>query len=251
MTVCLAVTCHDPSGAFEPGVRAAGDALRRTFAAVAVNATSETSPATMTALEAEIEPLTSRRHQAGSVGIGAARRAALAMALETDCVYIAYSDLDHVLRWATLDASELERSMAPPSGADLVVIGRSPRVFASEPDRLRATEGAVNQAASLALGLRSEVWDFMIAIRLMTRATASLLVEHCGEESIANDVAWPLHAHREGRALAHVAVDGLAYRYREDYGAPADDRDNDPMEWVRRIEIASLHATAMRPYLAS
>jgi hypothetical protein len=47
-----------------------------------------------------------------------------------------------------------------------------------------------------------------------------------------------------------VAVDGLAYRHREDYGE-ADDRDNDPMEWVRRIEIASRHATAMRPYLAS
>ena len=90
----------------------------------------------------------------------------------------------------------------------------------------------------------------MIAIRLMTRAAAILLGEHCGEHSIANDVARSLHAHRGGRALAHVAVDGLAYRHREDYGE-ADDRDNDPMEWVRRIEVASRHATAMRPYLAS
>ena len=54
---------------------------------------------------------------------------------------------------------------------------------------------------------------------------------------------------RGGRSL-HVAVDGLAYRDREDYGAPVDDRDDDPKEWVRRIEIASRHATAMRPYLA-
>ena len=251
MTVCLAVTCHDPSGAFEPGVRLAGDALRGTFAAVAVNATSETSAAIMTALEAEIEPLTVRRHPAGSVGIGAARRDALALALESDCSHIAYSDLDHVLRWATSNATELERAMTASSDADLVVIGRSPWAFASEPARLRATEGAVNQAASLALGLRDDVWDFMIACRLMTRATASLLVEHCGEESIGNDVAWPLHAHRAGKALAHVAVDGLAYRFREDYGAAADDRDNDPMEWVRRLEIAGLHATAMRPYLTS
>ena len=205
----------------------------------------------MTALEAEIEPLTVRRHPAGSVGIGAARRDALALALESDCSHIAYSDLDHVLRWATLNAPELALAMTHPSDADLVVIGRSARAFASEPARLRATEGAVNQAASLALGLRHEVWDFMIAFRLMTRATASLLVEQCGEESIGNDVAWPLHAHREGRTLAHLAVDGLAYRFREDYGASADDRDNDPTEWVRRIEIASRHATAMRPYLTS
>src|SRR5687768_5309113 len=46
----------------------------------------------------------------------------------------------------------------------------------------------------------------MIAVRLMTRAAAILLGEHCGEHSIANDVARSLHAHRGGRALAHVAV---------------------------------------------
>ena len=89
----------------------------------------------------------------------------------------------------------------------------------------------------------------MIAARLMTRETAGLLVEHCSEESIANDVAWPLHAQREGRTLAHVAVNGLAYRHRNDYGTAVDIRDSDPLEWVRRLEIASHHATAMRPYL--
>jgi hypothetical protein len=247
--VCLAVTCHDPSGAFEPGARAAGEALRCVFAAVVVNATSETSSATIAALQDAIEPLTLRRHPAGSIGIGTARRDALALALETDCSHIAYSDVDHVLRWATSDASELALAMTPPSGVDLVIIGRSPDAFAAEPQRLRVTEGAVNQTASLALGLRDEVWDFMIAARLMTRETARLLVEHCGEESIANDVAWPLHAHREGKALAHVAVSGLAYRHRDDYGTAADNRDSDPLEWVRRLEIASQHATAMRPYL--
>jgi hypothetical protein len=247
--VRLAVTCHDPSGAFEPGARAAGGALRCVFAAVVVNATSETSSATIAALQDAIEPLTLRRHPAGSIGIGTARRDALALALETGCSHIAYSDVDHVLRWATSDAGELALAMTPPSGVDLVIIGRSPDAFAAEPQRLRVTEGAVNQTASLALGLRDEVWDFMIAARLMTRETARLLVEHCGEESIANDVAWPLHAHREGKALAHVAVSGLAYRHRDDYGTAADNRDSDPLEWVRRLEIASQHATAMRPYL--
>jgi hypothetical protein len=251
MSVCLAVTCHDPTGAFEPGTRTASEALRRAFAAVVVNATSETSPATMVALEEAVEPLTVRRHPAGSVGIGTARRDALALALDADCASIAYSDVDHVLRWATVDAGELERVMDPPSGVDLLVIGRSPGAFATEPHRLRVTEGAVNQAASLALGLQDEVWDFMIAARLMTHDTARLLVEHCREESIANDVAWPLHAHREGRSLAHAPVDGLSYRHRDDYGAAADDRDSDPLEWVRRLEIASQHATAMRPYLTT
>ena len=250
MTVCLAVTCHDPSGAFEPGVRAAAEALRQTFAAFAVNATSETSPATLTAVQEALGPLTLRRHPAGSIGIGTARRDALAMALETDCAHIAYSDVDHVLRWAVVDAGELGTAMTPPSGVDLVVIGRSPEAFAGEPQRLRVTEGAVNQAATLALGLDEDVWDFMIAVRLMTRDTARLLVEHCAEDSIASDVAWPLHVHREGKVLGHVAVDGLAYRHRDDYGKVADRRDGDPLEWVHRLEIAARHAVAMRPYLA-
>jgi hypothetical protein len=190
------------------------------------------------------------RDRSGSL-IGTARRDALALALESDCTHVAYSDLDHVLRWATSEARELRRALSPRQGTDLVVVGRSPRALAAEPRRLQVTEGAVNQAASLALGLGDEVWDFMIAIRLMTRDTAQLLVEQCREESIGNDVAWPLHAHRAGRTLRHVAVEGLAYRHREDYGAASDDRDDNPMEWVRRLEIAARHATAMRPYLTS
>ena len=41
MTICLAVTCHDPAGAFEPGVHEAAQALGTTFAAVAVNSAVE------------------------------------------------------------------------------------------------------------------------------------------------------------------------------------------------------------------
>lgn len=249
MGVTLAVTCHDPHGAFERGIREAGETLRQVFSAVVVNATNETSGATMAALEETVGPSTVRRHPAGSIGIGAARPDAVALALGADGDVIAYSDVDHVVRWATVDPDELGRVMRLPTDVDFQVIGRSARAFATEPRRLRATEGAVNRAASLALGLRDEVWDFMIAARLMTGDTARLLVEHCGEESIATDVAWPLHAHRDGRSLAHAAADGLAYRHRDDFGAAADRRDDLALQWVRRLEIAGRHAAAMCPYL--
>lgn len=180
-----------------------------------------------------------------------ARRDAVALALETDCTHVAYSDLDHVLRWATHDPAELRRVMTPRPDVDLLVVGRSPAAFAAEPLRLRATEGAVNRAAGLALGLADEEWDFMIATRLLTRATARLLVNDCEEESIATDVAWPLHSHRAGLTLAHTAVDAMAYRHREDFGAACDDRDDDPLEWMHRREIAARHATAMRPYVSA
>jgi hypothetical protein len=171
--------------------------------------------------------------------------------LETDATHIVYSDVDHVLRWASGLPDELARVMTPKPGDDLTVIGRSRAAFGREPQRLQATEGVVNHAAGLVLGAvtAGETWDFMIAMRLMTRDCARLLVEKSTEESIANDVAWPLLAHRHGMRLSYIGVDGLAYRFRDDFGATADARDDDPVEWIRRLEIAAQHATSMRPFL--
>ena len=248
--MCLATTCHDPRGAFAPGVLASAAVLRDDVAAVVVNRTEETSPVTVAALDRALPGHRARRHRAGSVGIGTARRDALALALETDCTHVMYSDLDHVLRWAAADADELRATLAADVDVDLLVVGRSPAAFAAEPARLRATEGPVNRVAALALGAGNDWWDLMIAVRLMTRETARLLVEECAEESIGNDVAWPLHAHQRGLRLAHRAVDALAYRHSDDFGSAEDGRDDDPLEWISRLEIAALHARAMRPYLA-
>jgi hypothetical protein len=249
-TVCLAVTCHDPAGAFVPGITAAGAAVTAVFESVAISSTTETSAATVQALATTFHDMEMREHGAGTIGIGAARRAALELALEAGTTHVAYSDLDHVLRWAASDPDELATTMTPATGADFVVIGRSPAAFAREPRRLQATEGPVNHVAALALGLDPGAgWDFMIATRLMTRAAARLLVEESREDSIANDVEWPLLLRRRARTLAHLGVDGLAYRFRDDFSSASDTRDDDPVEWVRRLEIAASHATAMRPYL--
>jgi hypothetical protein len=251
MSVCLAVTCHDPSGSFATGIDKYGDAVAEVFDSIAVNSTQETAQSTLGALRAASPALTRKSHGAGTMGIGAARREALALALETGTTHVAYSDLDHVVRWAGTDPDELARTMAPRAGEDLVVIGRSEAAFAREPRRLQATEGVVNHTATLLLGAdvtAGETWDFMIAMRLMTRECARLIVEESTEESIANDVAWPLLAHQRGMRLAYIGVDGLAYRFRDDFGAAVDARDDDPVEWIRRLEIAARHATAMRPF---
>lgn len=246
--VCLAATCHDPKGAFASGVAATSEVLRSVLVTVAVNATAETSPDTVQALTTAHPTASVRRHAAGSIGIGTARRDALALALTTDCTHVVYSDLDHVLRWAGTAPAELPVALVPDPEADLVVIGRSRAAFAAEPARLRATEGVVNHVVALALG-NDEDWDLMIAVRLLTRATAELLVAESEEESIANDVTWPLLAVRRGRRLGYRPVDGLAYRFREDFGADGDVRDDDPREWVTRTEIAARHLCALRPFL--
>lgn len=250
MTVCLAVTCHDPVGAFARGIQSSGPAIAAVFDSLAVNATTETAPATIEALASAIPNMKQRVHGAGTLGIGAARRDALSLALENDTTHIAYSDLDHVLRWASRDERELAAAMKPKQGVELIVIGRSPAAFAREPRRLQATEAVVNHVAAMILALDPESsWDFMIATRLMTREVAQLIVDDCDEDSIANDVAWPLLSDRRGRVVAYLGVDGMTYKFRDDFEADLDTRDDDPVEWIRRLEIAASHATAMRPYL--
>lgn len=252
MHVCLAVTCHDPAGSFVPGIEESGPAVAKVFDSVAVNATEETSDSTLSALRTAYPSLLEQTHGAGTIGIGVARKDALALALETDATHIAYSDVDHVLRWASSAADELIEAMTPKADVDLTIIGRSQKVFAREPERLKATEGVVNHTVSLLLGrdvVASDPWDFMIAMRLMTRSCAELIVQQSTEESIANDVAWPLLAHQHGMRLGYVAVNGLAYRFRDDYDATRDARDNEPSEWIRRLEIAGQHASAMRPFV--
>ena len=246
--LCLAVTCHDPLGAFEDGIHDAHGLWSRVDAVV-VNATGETHPRTFDALAAKSPKGVVSRHRAGSIGIGAARREALRMAVSTDCTHVLYSDLDHVLRWAGSDADELFSAATPSEGFDCTVIGRSASAFTSEPARLRATESVVNEAARLAVGTLEPDCDFMMAVRLMTAGAARELVERCKEDTIGNDVAWPLHLLQAGMRLKFRAVEGLAYRHRDDFGAARDDRDSDPREWVKRIEIAAQHAAAMRPYL--
>ncbi|MBA3780907.1 MAG: hypothetical protein H0X12_03525 [Nocardioides sp.] len=246
--LCLAATCHDPRGVFAQGVVDSSSTFSAAFASMVVNATTETAPATLDALRRAHPGVVVAEHPAGSIGIGTARRDAVAAGVRTGCSRIMYSDLDHVMRWATKAPVEMVEVLSRPQDADVVVVGRSAEALGMEPERLRATESVVNKVMALALGLDQQ-WDFMIATRILGRETASLLVEQCREESIANDVVWPLFAAGEGKTLAYVPADGLAFRARDDYSAAADERDGDVLEWVTRVTMANHHVQAMLQYL--
>lgn len=244
--VCLAVTCHDPLGRFAPGVAAVASVLPRVFDALAVAVTSETHPATLAALEALPVPTLFAEHGAGTIGIGTARRDALALALRSSRDRIFYSDLDHVLRWLATSPGEVEACLSE-RGHDLVVVGRSPAAMAAAPERLRATEELVNRVFALAIGLEAR-WDLMIAMRLLTRQTARLIVAETRETSIANDVAWPLLVRARGGTLGYAEADGIRFLARDDFGQDADRRDHDPREWHQRLVTAATHVAAIAEY---
>ena len=214
------------------------------FGGIAVSLTEATHPRIVEAFET----LGARIawHPAGEAIIGRARRSAVGLALEFGKSRVLYSDLDHVLRWLSAAPDEMARILGSQPEARLLIIGRTERAMAAIPRRLRETETPVNRAYELMTGLRA---DLLFAIRRLDAAVGRDIVEHGRVDSIANDVEWPLLAGRLGHRIGYAEADGLSYRTIDEYGEAADSYDQDPLQWLRRIEMAGEMAKAMRPYL--
>jgi hypothetical protein len=84
------------------------------------------------------------------------------------------------------------------------------------------------------------------AARCLSPAAARTVVERSTEDTIANDVEWPLVVEAAGLDLAWFAADGLDYRVRQDFDAPADGRDHDPAEWIERVELDAGHVRVLK-----
>ncbi len=208
-----------------------------------MNVTSETHPTTLQALRALGMRTFIGAHRAGSVGIGTARRDALVLGMGSDCARLFYSDLDHVLRWLTSTPDEVERCLGL-RGHDLLVVGRSPAAMAAAPERLRRTEEVVNTVYGLANGLDLR-WDLMIAMRVMTRDTAQMIIDHSADTQITSDVTWPMLVRARGGSVGSFDGDGIRFLARDDFGADIDHRDDDPEEWRQRLLTATAHVTAI------
>ena len=68
-------------------------------------------------------------------------------------------------------------------------------------------------------------------------------------DTLANDVEGPLLARRAGLRVGYAQSEALFYRTIEDFGADRDSGDDDPLQWIRRLEFAGMMATAMRRFL--
>ncbi|MBS0471246.1 MAG: hypothetical protein JSR60_09255 [Proteobacteria bacterium] len=245
MTAVLAATIHDPEGKLAAAIATHAGTLRGTFADFALNVSDATPDSVLTAARDHLGAHT-MVHAQGEARIGRNRREAVKLALQGAASTILYSDFDHVMRWIEADPEELRAILTIRSDCDFLVVGRSVRAFAVAPERLRETERLVNHVYRLMTG---HDWDLMFAVRRFSRKGAGTVVARSREDSIANDVEWPLLAEAAGLAIGYVAADELHYRTMEEFGAPADTLDGDPLQWIRRIEIAASHAAAMRPFL--
>ncbi|WP_338722934.1 hypothetical protein [Devosia sp. XK-2] len=242
MDVVLGATLHDPVGRTAETVARLDPQLRALFPSIAVNVSDATRPEVLSA----VRDLGGRvmTHAAAEANIGRFRRDAVAFA--ADGRHVLYVDFDHLMRWVEHGLDDLKRVLAVDPDVDMLVVGRSAAALAEGPRRLRETENLVNHAYALLTG---EHWDLMFAVRRLSPAAADLVVSQSRVDTLANDVEWPLLARRAGLRLGYTASDALSYRTIEAFGAPADSGDEDALQWIRRLEFAALHASAMRPFL--
>lgn len=244
-TTAFATILHDPEALLAEPLEAAAPALAATFAGIAVSLTDATH-ASIERIMAEVLGARVMRHPTGEEFIGLGRRSAVGLALELGTERILYADPDHMLHWLTGDTDELRSVLTVQPETGFLIVGRSAQAFAAVPQRLQRTEAPINHAYELITGRRA---DLLSAVRRMDRAAARDIVAHSRVDTLANDVAWPLLAEQLGHAVGYVEADGLVYRTIEQFAAAADSYDLEPLQWIRRIEIAAEMATAMRPYL--
>jgi hypothetical protein len=245
MTVAFATALHDPDALLVEPFKAAAPAIAATFAGMAISLTDATHPDVERVMR-ETLGASIAHHATGEQYIGLGRRSAVALALDHGTDHIIYADPDHMLHWLRDDAGDLQHVLDAQPETAFLIVGRSERAFAAVPRRLQQTEQPINHAYELATSRRA---DLLAAVRRLTRAAAQDIAAHAKVDSLGNDVEWPLLAEQLGHTVDYVASDGLKYRTIEQFSAAADSYDEDPLQWLRRIEIAAEMARVMRQCL--
>jgi hypothetical protein len=246
--ICFATALCDPEAELLSKARNLWPSLQQLFFTQAIHVTSDTHKDWFRFLEDQGVP--TRQSDPAWDHIGLHRRRSLEIALDHfDSGRLIYLDPDHVLRWLERKPEELASVLQLVGAWDCLIVGRSPGAFAAAPKRLRDTEVVVNRVYALMTG-RS--WDLLMAARGFSRAAAELIVSDRVEDTIGNDMAWPLHIEQAGMTLGYTEADGLTYETNRVYANDLEDADDaDPAAWMLRVYAANQQIDAMRPYLAS
>jgi hypothetical protein len=252
--VVLAATHHDPTNAMLPQALRVLPHLHTLYTSIVMLATPTTGERTMETLRAhdvrvEREPHSDR---IGLETVGLARQQAIRLAAELDAEFVQLCDWDRVLHWAELYPDELRDVADAIPRHDLLILGRTPRAFATHPRVQRDTETIVNHTFGLAFG---QELDVTAASRgLSHRSLDALLSLPSPEPTIGNDCAWPLYLARFPElVIGYAATEGLEWetpdRYADEIGAAGGldawiaNFDARPEQWEFRMQLA-LHEVA-------
>jgi hypothetical protein len=242
MSIALAATLHDSTGALRAEVRRRLPALRRLYPAGLAVATS---PPTATSMRSCLEAAGVHAGSPRANARGPLYRLALQRALETGAEHVHYLDFDRALHWQAALPDEYVAVLRTAVRHAGVLIGRTERAHRSHHRPLYATEAIVNRLLADRLGWLGRL-DFLVpSFVLSRRATEVLLRESRARDAAVYGELAALVAATRG--LAYVECRGLQWetpdRHRRAVarlGLPAWRRRFDtPEEWKLRTDLAA------------
>jgi hypothetical protein len=258
MSVALAFTYHDPKGRMYLSWQQTLPAFRQLFDEVVVQLSRTAYRPSVELFEhyGALMQHDSAHLPPGKRALGAKRRHALSLALQTSCPLLLLCDGDRILHWVQRYPEELAAVVAGLGTYDCTIFGRTARAFATHSRVQRETEAIIDHVYCLVSGHQ---WDVTAAARGFSQRAASAIVREHADDTIGNDVSWPLFLQqRGGFSLGYVEVEGLeretADRYQEEVKVAGGVQqwtaaiDTDPRIWADRLEGAYLEVVAMLPY---
>ena len=258
MNTALALLYHDPNGQLAPAIDHALPLLHEVFSGIAICASPVANPDMLRHWQAAGALVD--QEQASEVPaylrLGQARRRAVTLALQHDASHVLYCDGDRVLHWAATYPGELRQMAAAINAHDFMVLGRTPRAFATHPRVQRDTEGIVNMIFAHTTGLS---WDVGSGSRGLSRRAIEAINAHCPDDTIAVDQTWPLCLRKlTDYTLDYGEVEGLEFETGDgydhqqantgDYTRWLEALDDDPQRWAFRVRLAQLHVEKMIEY---
>ncbi len=248
--VALVTTMHDPDGRMVEATRRLFPRLLRIYEAITVAPTALTSIGTLEELRgAMVEPLA-----AGNDSIGAGRRHALRMGLQTAASHLHYCDFDRILHWIGRYPEELATVLKGIRRYDYLLIGRTDRAFDTHPRVQRNTETITNHAFSLWFGREVDISAGSCGV---SRRASELLLARSVAPTNATDAEWPALVHLAPfMTVGDVRTEGLEFEtpdyYREEIarigslGAWLEERSRPLAGWISRtrLTLESLESVA-------
>jgi len=258
MDVALALVLHDPIGRLIPQLDRTWPGLAAHFDAIAVQTSAQTTAPLLQRLTDHGVRL-GRESVDAAANIGRVRRHAVALALQLDRPFVLYCDFDRILHWAEHHPRELIDVAARVQQYDFTVLGRTPRAFGTHPRLQRDTEAIINHVFERVSG---RPWDMGAGARGLSRRAAQAIVANSVDDTLGNDVSWPLQLQRMGDfTLGYLETEGLEFetadRFPDEVAAAGglpdwiDQLDDDPAHWAMRLDLARVEVMAMIPFARS
>jgi hypothetical protein len=244
--VALVATAHDPEMRLFQLAEAGLSRIKETYSTVSVLCSASTHHEMVTLLENNgIMVRKEGRPPTGHKGLGRTRRDALQAGLACGSEHFHLCDFDRVLHWVAHYPAELETSLEDIARHDFLIMGRTPRAWATHPPVQNMTEALTNLVFAKIYG--DEI-DITGGSRGVSRKAARLLSLHSREETVGVDGEWPiLLRHFPEVSLGYRAYDGLEFESmdeREDEIAGAGGREawekrflDSPEAWLLRITV--------------